>query len=368
MKNKKFRVLIAIVCLALMVAAIPLIGACAKPAETPTAGLPTVNWKCQMCCPYMSPEFREALGSKPSLEADYIGFGTAMTYEIARIVSEKTDGKFTIKPFAANELFGVGEAYEALEEGAIEMWYGPPWAFAGRNPIGYVSASLPYSIENHDQAYDIMYNTNLQEILRGAYANSNIYYISPAMGGADSITTTFEVNSMADLKGKKIRGGGPKGEILVALGAVSVPIAPAEIYTALQQGVVEGAFMPLGVFGEWGYFEVTRYVPQPPIFSNWWVDYAANMDAWNALPEEYQNILQEACDEMWEWSCNTHLPLLESSVQEEWSQKGITYTILSDEALAEIKEAVYPLWDQWAALSPENAEVVALYREYLGIE
>jgi hypothetical protein len=35
--------------------------------------------------------------------------------------------------------------------------------------------------------------------------------------------------------------------------------------------------------------------------------------------------------------------------------------------LAEMKNAVYPIWDELAGMSPENAEVVNLFREYLGI-
>ena len=340
-------------------------------AVTPTAmaaKLPKVTWKWQLCCPPMSPGFIEQVGLKRTPDSIRAAGVVSLAKELARAVSAKTDGRFKLRIFNAGELFSVPQAYEALERGAIEMWYGPPWAFSGRNPIGYVSGSLPYSIESHDQAYDIMYKTKFREIIRRAYGNSKIYYITGAMGGADGFTTAFPIHSMADLKGKKIRGGGIKGKVNAALGAVDVKIAPAEIYTALQRGVVDGCIMPHFVFGEWGFFEVTKYVSLPPVFGNWWIDWACNMDAWNKLPKEYQDVLQEEGDAMWKWSLKVLLPHIERSERFKWSQKGIQYIRLSDEALGEIKKAVNPIWDEIAAMSPENAEVVQLFRDYLGVK
>jgi hypothetical protein len=48
------------------------------------------------------------------------------------------------------------------------------------------------------------------------------------------------VTTLDDIKGKKIRGGGPNGEVLKNLGASVVTIPSAEIYTALATGVVDG--------------------------------------------------------------------------------------------------------------------------------
>lgn len=330
--------------------------------------LPKVTWKMQLCCPAMGPAFTERVGLKQYPDSRKSAAGPTNARELAHTISRRTDGRFRIKMFSAGELFSVPHAYEAIEKGAIDMWFGPPWAFSGRNPIGYVAGSLPFSISNHNQAYDIMYNTKAREIIRRAYAKNNIFYLSGAMGGADGITSTFPIRSMSDLKGKKIRGGGIKGKVISALGGVDVKIAPGEIYTALQRGVIDGACMPMYVFGEWGFFEITKYVSLPPVFANWWVDYAVNMDSWNKLPKEYQLILQEEADAQWKWCLKTLLPHVEKSVQDEWKKKGVQYLVITDNELGKIKAKVYPIWDELAAMSPENAELVALYRKYLGVK
>lgn len=357
--NKLLSGVMVIIVLMLLWAAVP---------RAVAADLPRVTWKLQLCCPPMSPGFVKTTGLKRTGDSLRAAGIVGLSKELARAVGVRTNGRFKIKIFNAGELFSVPQAYEALEKGAIEMWYGPPWAFSGRNPFGYVSGSLPFSISSHDQAYDIMYKTNFRKIARRAYAKNNIYYISGIAGGKDGITSTFPIRSMADLKGKKIRGGGIKGKVINALGAVDVKIAPGEIYTALQRGVVDGACMPFFVFGEWGFFEVTKYVSEPPVFANWWVDWACNMDAWNRLPKEYQNILQEEADNIWKWCLKVLIPHIENSEKEKWSKKGIQYITMSDKALGEMKKLVYPIWDELAAMSSENAEVVELYRKYLGLK
>lgn len=329
------------------------------------AELPKITWKVQLCCPASSPKFQKRVCLKPSPDSKPIGAGADLTKELSRVVAARTNGKFQLKCFAANELFGTREAYEALEKGAIDMWFGPSWAFSGRNKFGFVSGSLPYSLENHDQAYHIMFETKFREIARRAYAKNNIYYICGAMGGADGITSTFPIRTMEDLKGKKIRGGGIKGKVNKALGAIDVVISPAEIYSALQRGIIDGLMMPLYVMGERGYFEKCKYVSLPPVFGNWWVDWAANMNSWKKLPKEYQNILQEEADRLWKWTLKTNLPHLEKAVQKEWTKKGVQYITLSKENLKKFKKAVLPIWDEVAAMTPENAEVVKIYKEYL---
>jgi TRAP-type C4-dicarboxylate transport system substrate-binding protein len=329
------------------------------------ADLPKITWKVQFCCPESSPKFQKRVCLKPSPDSKPIGAGADLTKELSRVVAARTKGNFQLKCFAANELFGTTEAYEALEKGAIDMWFGPSWAFSGRNKFGYVSGSLPYSLENHDQAYHIMFETKFREIARRAYAKNNIYYICGSMGGADGITSTFPIRTMEDLKGKKIRGGGIKGKVNKALGAIDVVISPAEIYSALERGIIDGLMMPLYVMGERGYFEKCKYVSLPAVFGNWWVDWAANMNSWKKLPNEYQKILQEEADRLWKWTLKTNLPHLEKAVQEEWTKKGVQYITLSKENLKKFKKAVLPIWDEVAAMTPENAEVVKIYKDYL---
>jgi TRAP-type C4-dicarboxylate transport system substrate-binding protein len=344
---------------------ISVISAFALAATAVAAELPKVTWKVQSCCPGSNPKFLTRLGLKPTPQSRAVGSGDDLTQELARAVSARTNGKFQMKHFAYNELFATTEAYEALEKGAIDFWFGPPWAFSGRNPFGHVSSSLPYSLTSHDQAYDIMFNSEFRKIARRAYAKNNIYYLCGSMGGADGITSIFPINSMEDLRGKKIRGGGIKGKVVKALGAIDVTISPAEIYSALERGMIDGLMMPFYVLGERGYFDRCKYVSKPAVFANWWVDWACNMDSWKKLPKEYQDILQEEADALWKWDLKVLLPHLENGVENEWSKKGVKYITLSQQNLDKIRQAVAPIWDEVAAMSPENAEVVKLYREYL---
>ena len=223
---------------------ISVLSALAFTATAVAADLPKVTWKVQSCCPGSNPKFIKKLGLKRTPESIGVGSGDDLTQELSRAVSARTNGRFQLKHFAYNELFATTEAYEALEKGAIDFWFGPPWAFSGRNPFGHVSSSLPYSLTNHDQAYDIMFNTDLEKLPAGPMQKIISTTSVGSMGGADGITSTFPINTMEDLKGKKVRGGGIKGKVVKALGAIDVTISPAEIYSALERGMIDGLLMP----------------------------------------------------------------------------------------------------------------------------
>jgi TRAP-type C4-dicarboxylate transport system substrate-binding protein len=69
------------------------------------------------------------------------------------------------------------------------------------------------------------------------------------------------VKSLADLKGKKIRSAGPvETEFTRAIGMVPVGVAPSEIYTGLQQGLLDGNWVADAPHFFNKGFEVTKYI------------------------------------------------------------------------------------------------------------
>ena len=335
-------------------------------SRTMAAELPKVTWKFQLCCPPMSPKFVERVGLKRTPDGKKIGGMLGISQELSRAVSARTNGRFRLKIFAAGELFGIHQAYEGLERGSIDMWYGPPWPFAGRNSFANFKNSLPYAFQSPAQTLDFWENTRVLEITRRAYAKNNIYYISGGLACNLGMVTSFPIYKKADLKGKKLKGSGISGEILIAVGATPVKLGPAEVYTALQRGLIDGAIVPYFAFGEWGYLDIAKYVSLPPIVGHQIIDWVCNMDAWNRLPKEYQYILQEENDALAKWVILKMMPHLEKSEQKKWSKKGVQYITLSGEELREMKDAVEVVWDKIAAEGPDNAEGVKILREYLG--
>jgi TRAP-type mannitol/chloroaromatic compound transport system substrate-binding protein len=108
-----------------------------------------------------------------------------------------------------------------------------------------------------------------------------------------------EIKSVADLKGLKLRIGGFAGRVLAKLGVVPQQIAGGEIYPALEKGTIDAAEW-VGPYDDekLGFHKVAKYYYYP----GWWEGGPAlhvftNQKAWDALPKEYQAILEAACFE-----------------------------------------------------------------------
>ena len=98
------------------------------------------------------------------------------------------------------------------------------------------------------------------------------------------------IGPSGDLQGRKIRGTVTFSGVFALLGASPVVLPPAEIYTALEKGVVEGAGWPVLGVSDYRWHEVAKYVVRPtfgmlayPIFFN--------LPAWNKLTDRQKKIL-----------------------------------------------------------------------------
>lgn len=103
-----------------------------------------------------------------------------------------------------------------------------------------------------------------------------------------------KVSSLADLKGKKIRGSGRMTtNFLEALGAEGVNVAFSEVPGALERGVVDCAVTGAGSGYSAGWYEVSDHLMTLPLGGWDSVVTAMNMDKWNSLSPDLQKLIQE---------------------------------------------------------------------------
>ena len=103
-----------------------------------------------------------------------------------------------------------------------------------------------------------------------------------------------EINTVADLKGLKMRIGGFAGKVIEKLGVIPQQIAGGEIYQALEKGTIDAAEW-VGPYDDekLGFQKVAPYYYYP----GWWeggptLHTLVNMAKWNELPKSYQAMLQ----------------------------------------------------------------------------
>ena len=260
-------------------------GAAAAPslvnAQAPAAGLPTITWR--------------MAGSWPkSLDTLYGGM-----VEISKRVAEATGGKFNIKVFAAGEIVGGLQVLDAVQNGTVECGHTATYYYFGKDPTFALSCAVPFG-PNARQQNAWMYHGGGRELMREFYKTYNVMQFTAGNTGAQ-MGGWFrkEIKTLADLKGLKFRVSGYAGLALGKLGVVPQQLAGGDVYPALEKGTIDGAEW-VGPYDDekLGFYKVAKYYYYP----GWWeggpeLDLLVNIKSWEALPKEYQAILESACAE-----------------------------------------------------------------------
>jgi TRAP-type mannitol/chloroaromatic compound transport system substrate-binding protein len=264
-------------------------GAVAAPvivnAQAPAAGLPTVSWRMTTSWP-------------KSLDTLYGG-----AEWVSKRVAAATGGKFNIKVFAAGEIVGGLQVLDAVQNGTVECGHTATYYNFGKDPTFALSCAVPFGMNARGQnAW--MYHGGGLELMREFYKEYNCLQI-PAGNTGCQMGGWFrkEIKTVADLKGLKFRVGGFAGQVLTKLGVVPQQIAGGDIYPALEKGTIDAAEW-VGPYDDekLGFYKVAKYYYYP----GWWeagpeLDVLVNIKAWEALPKEYQAILETACGDANTW-------------------------------------------------------------------
>ncbi|NET39277.1 MAG: ABC transporter substrate-binding protein, partial [Cyanothece sp. SIO1E1] len=186
------------------------LGACGRTETTATAqksSQPTVRW-------------RMATSWPKSLDTIYGGAET-----VCQRVSDMTNGRFTITPYAAGEVVGGLEVLDAVQSGAVECGHSAGYYYIGKNPALAFATSVPFGLSNQQQnAW--LYQAGGLEIMHKVYADFGVINFPAGNTGAQ-MGGWFkrEIKSLADLNGLKMRIPGLGGQIMNRLG-VNVQVLP----------------------------------------------------------------------------------------------------------------------------------------------
>lgn len=220
----------------------------------------------------------------------------AMEY-MAKRVSEKSRGKVRIDIYPSEQLGSERECIELLQIGSLGMTKVSTSVMEGFVPL-YKVFSLPYLFRDEQHRFKVLEGEIGKKLLLEGekFGIRGLSYYDA--GSRSFYTRERPVITPADLTGLKIRTqeSTTSMKMVQALGGSATPIAWGELYTALQQGVVDGAENNPPTFHLSRHYEVCKYysldehtsVPDVLLIST---------IVWNDLSPDVQQLLQEAADE-----------------------------------------------------------------------
>jgi TRAP-type mannitol/chloroaromatic compound transport system substrate-binding protein len=169
---------------------------------------------------------------------NYPGLGTSAN-RFAQRVADLTDGAVTIKVFAANELVGAFETFDAVSNGAADMYHAADYYWQGKSPAYNFFTAVPFGLNANEHSAWIHHGggQKLWDELGARFKIKPLQACNTGvqMGG----WFNKEITKLDDLKGLKMRIPGLGGEVMRRLGATPLTLAGGEIFEALGKRTID---------------------------------------------------------------------------------------------------------------------------------
>ena len=179
-----------------------------------------------------------------------------------KAVEELSNKEIVVQIFPQGQLGSERDAIEGVRMGTVEM---AGLAAAGPLPSFVPEMSVlsyPYILQTRKQAYTVLDGPFGQELNKLISGKKLINLCFWEVGFRHFTSNTKPIKTPADLKNQKIRVQESKSwmEFIKMLGGVPTPIPFGELYSALQQGVVDGQENPIATIYSMRYYEVQKFV------------------------------------------------------------------------------------------------------------
>ncbi|MBW2065034.1 MAG: TRAP transporter substrate-binding protein [Deltaproteobacteria bacterium] len=265
-------------------------------------------------------------------------------------IEKVTGGRVRVDIYPSATLVDKKALLEGVKKGRADIAWGCTLYWRGRFHLSEVLALPMLGIKSGESASRIYWRL-YQEFpeVRAEYADLKMLftnYIGPY------IITTAEkpVKSVADVKGLKIRaGGGVQTEVMKALGAVPSYMGFADLYQALDKGVMDGALLPWEAISSFKFYEVVDYALDEPL-SGTTCFCVMNQEKWNSLPPDIQEGIGEISYEEASAGMGRVYDVKEQAralVARSGQKLEVNY--LSPSEREKLREKIRPIWDKWIA-------------------
>jgi TRAP-type mannitol/chloroaromatic compound transport system substrate-binding protein len=304
-----------------------------------------VHWKMQSAFPSNLPHTGVA--------------GKRMEAMVARL----SGGDFQLKFYEPGALVPALECFDAAAKGSVEACWTTAAFHTGKIPALAFFSTVPFGPQYGEFFAWKLYGggDELQKEIYGQHGLTKIDCF--ATGPETSGWFRKKVGSLAELKGMKMRFLGLGAQVMQKLGMSTQLLAPADIYPALERGVIDATeFAMPDMDIKLGFYQVAKYNYYPGWHQPASVgELLMNKAAYEALPEAYKATLEAACG----W--NIHVTYAESeamnppAMNEMLTKYGVQNVRWTDAELAAFEQAWDEVLAEQSAADPTFKKVADSY-------
>lgn len=260
--------------------------------------------------------------------------------EVARL----TNNQLQVDVFPAMQLGGAKENIDAVRSGTLALtWVGG--AFLSRIVPELEAVSLPFVFRDRATAFRVIDGPVGQAIDQKLQAKGFVSLGWMELGSRNITNSRGPIRTMADLKGLKLRLQPNETHLASfrALGANPVAMDVKELYSALEQRVVDAQENPYTVISASRYSEVQKHLSNSGHFFDF-IAVVASKKAFEQLKPEYQKAVREA---MSATIAHQRKLAIESEAKALAELKGkMTLTEIAPAAIDEMRKATAPVIEE----------------------
>lgn len=287
---------------------------------------------------------------------------TAGAEHLAKRVAEETGGKFKIQIFYGEQLAKATENLDGIKNNAFEGAMFCSFYHPGKNPAFEV-LSMPF-VPLADPEVSNYVRHKLYEhpaFVADMDQWNAMTYVSGMLPQYEFMGVGEPPETLEDWKGLRVRAGGGIGKAMEVLGAQLSTVPASEVYTLMQRGGVDAASLP------YTYAHASYKLPE---LSDWFTSNMSpgtsecplviNKTAWEALPAQYQELLNSLKDEVIQATIDANeeidaknLPMFREQLHE---------IVYDDATLEEFRRvAGEPVWQEWIEENKGKFDSQALF-------
>lgn len=288
--------------------------------------------------------------------ADYIG----------KLVEEMSGGRFKISVYGGGELVPPMGVFDAVSQGTVEMGHGAAYYWSGKVPAAQFFAAVPFGFNAQSQNSWVTSGGGLA-LWEEVYKPFNL---KPYLGGNTGVQMggwfNKEINSVADLKGLKMRIPGLGGQVLAKAGGNAILVAAGEIYTNLERGVIDatewvGPFHDLTI----GLHKVAKFYYYP----GWHepgttLEAMVNINAYEKLTPDLKAILDTAIARANSLMLSQFEARNNDALSELVTKHKVQLRKFPDDVLKQLKVYANQVLEEMAAKDPMSKKVYESFKSF----
>lgn len=268
----------------------------------------------------------------------------ALKEKFKTMVEEESHGELEVQIFANSTLGAEKEFYDGVRNGTIEM--GIPGLIMQADIPKMAVPEWPFLFKDFDHVKSVLNGPIGEELTADLDPKHGVTPLAWSANGFRMFSSNRTIENMEDFDGLRLRMPNIPNYIKLgeSLGANVSPLPISEIFTALEQNVVDAQDNPIATLRLSGYYEVqTDVLESKHMFSP--NIYIINSKFFKGLTEKQQKIIKKAA----KVSAEYEFELLEKSYEEDKKfllDNGIKFTEPDENFMKKMEKSTRPVYDQ----------------------